>query len=115
MLKSGSVQSQNSVASNMKEKDFRAAVILERIGEPIRFQILQYLQQRPRTVSELARHTHRHQTTVSQHLAILRDLHLVRYRNQGHFAFYEIKAKEISEILTRAISLSANSAKSSAL
>ena len=87
----------------MKEIEFRAAMVLECLGEPIRFQIVRYLHEGPKTVSELARLTKRHQTTVSQHLATLRGLNLVRYRNRGQFAFYELKLKHCLQILNLAV------------
>ena len=90
----------------MKETDFRASMLLECLGEPIRFQIIRYLQEAPRTVSELARRTKRHQATISQHLAVLRQLQIVRYRNHGRFAFYEIKLKGVSRLLDMATRLS---------
>lgn len=87
----------------MKETEFRAAVLLESIGEPIRFQILRHLQKGAKSVTELCRLTKRHPATVSQHLAVLRHLHLVQYRNRGRFTFYEIKQKRLSQILETAI------------
>jgi len=87
----------------MKEIEYRASALLERLGEPIRFQILRHLQNGPKSVSELARLTKRHPTTVSEHLAILRDLHVVRYRNRGLFAFYELKLKRTPQIMDLAV------------
>lgn len=87
----------------MHEIEFRAAVLLENLGEPIRFQIIRHLQNGPKAVSELCRLTKRHPATVCQHLATLRHLHLVRYRNRGRFTFYELKHKRLSQILELAI------------
>ena len=87
----------------MKENEFRAAMLLECLGEPVRFQILRHLEEGSKTVSQLARLTHRHPTTVCHHLAVLRTLHVVRYRNHGRFTFYELKVREISDILRLAI------------
>jgi DNA-binding transcriptional ArsR family regulator len=87
----------------MKEQEYRAAVVLENLGEPTRFQILRILDQRPRAVIELARLTGRDPATVCQHLATLRHLHLVRYRNRGRYTFYELKQKRVPQILELAI------------
>jgi len=87
----------------MKEIEYRASALLDRLGEPVRFQILRLLQHGPKNVSELARFTKRHPTTVSEHLAILRDLHVVRYRNRGRFTFYELKLKRTSQIMDLAV------------
>lgn len=87
----------------MKEIEFRAAMLLECLGEPVRFQILRHLEDGPKTVSQLARLTHRRPTTVCHHLAVLRNLHVTRYHNRGRFTFYELKVREISDILRLAI------------
>jgi len=87
----------------MNETQFRAAVLLENLGEPIRFQIISHLQNGPRTVSELCRLTKRHPATVCQHLAVLRHLNAVRYRNCGRFTFYELKQKRLPQILELAM------------
>ena len=83
----------------MKEIDFRAGMLLECVGEPVRFQIIRHLQNGPKPVHELARLTKRHQATISQHLAILRNMQVVRYRNRGSSTFYEIKLKRVSHLL----------------
>ena len=87
----------------MKEIDFRAGMLLESVGEPIRFQIIRHLQSGPKPVHELARLTKRHQATVCQHLAVLRNMQIVRYRNHGSSTFYEIKLKRISHLLDLAV------------
>jgi len=78
-------------------------MLLECLGEPIRFQILRRLEDGPQTVSQLARLTRRHVTTMSHHLAVLRTMHVVRYRNRGRHTFYELKLREIPAILDLAI------------
>ncbi len=87
----------------MKENDYRASMILECLGEPIRFQIVRLLHNKPMAVVELAQLTRRHQVTICQHLAALRSLHIVRYRNQGRFTFYELKLKTVPQILDLAV------------
>jgi len=87
----------------MEEIDYRAAVLLECVGEPIRFQIIRHLQSGPRPVYELTRLTKRHQATICRHLAVLRNLQVVRYRNHGSATFYEIKLKGISRLLDLAV------------
>jgi DNA-binding transcriptional ArsR family regulator len=89
----------------MKEREYRAAMLLESVGEPTRFQILRVLERGPMAVESLARVTKRHQTTVCRHLAVLRHLHLVRYHNRGVNTFYELKHPEVSRLLHDAIAL----------
>ena len=87
----------------MKEIHFRAAQLLECVGEPIRFQIICHLQNGPCSVGKLARLTKRHQTTVCQHLAALRSFQVVRYRNRKQFTFYELKLKSVVSLLELAV------------
>lgn len=87
----------------MKENEYRAAMLLECLGKPVRFQILRHLEKGPLAVSTLARLTKRHQVTVCHHLAILRTMHLVRYRNRGKFTYYELKLKTIPGLLNLSI------------
>ncbi len=87
----------------MKEREYRAAVVLENLGEPTRFQIIRLLHAGPKAVIELSRLTGRDPATVCQHLATLRHLHLVRYRNRGRYTFYELKQKRVPQILELAI------------
>jgi len=87
----------------MNEIEFRASMLLETMGEPIRFQILRHLQKGPKAVTELARLTKRHQVTVSHHLSVLRATHLVRYRNRGKFTLYELKTGRCSHVLDLAV------------
>jgi len=87
----------------MREIDFRGAMLLECVGEPVRFHILRHLQAGPKAVGELARLTKRHQVTISQHLAVLRNLQVVRYRNRGRFTFYELKMRRVAQLLDMAV------------
>ena len=83
----------------MNEIDFRAAALLECLGEPIRYLILRHLQRGFKTVSDLAHLTKRNQATICQHLAILRHQNLVRYHNRGRYTFYELKLKQVIQLL----------------
>lgn len=87
----------------MKERDYRAAMLLECLGEPNRYQILRQLERGAMTVSGLARLTKRSQATVSHHLAVLRTMHLVRYHNRGVHTFYQLKHPEVLRLLRAAV------------
>jgi ArsR family transcriptional regulator, lead/cadmium/zinc/bismuth-responsive transcriptional repressor len=87
----------------MKEIEYRAATLLECMGEPVRFQILRHLQNGPKAVCELARLTKRHQTTICHHLSTLRSAHLVRYRNHNQFTFYELKPARATQLIELAV------------
>lgn len=88
-----------AVYTFMHETDFLASMILECVGEPIRFQIVRLLQEKPRTGVELTRLLKRSHPTISHHLAVLRSNHLVRYRNRGILTFYELKTGSITRVL----------------
>lgn len=89
----------------MREREYRAAMLLECLGEPNRFQILRWLESRPRGVSELARLMKRSLPTVCHHLAVLRMMHLVRFRNRGVNTFYELKAPVVLDLLRAAVDI----------
>lgn len=91
--------------SSMKEREYRAAVLLECLGEPTRFQVLRHLEKGPHSVTSLARLTKRHTTTVCRHLAVLRHLNVVRYHNRGVNTFYELKHPEVAGLLRAALAL----------
>lgn len=83
----------------MDEIEFRTTMLLECLGEPVRYQIFRVLQGGPKAVCDLARLTKRHPTTICQHLKILRDHHLVRYRNRGIYTVYDIKLTQAGALL----------------
>ncbi|MBM3888007.1 MAG: helix-turn-helix transcriptional regulator [Verrucomicrobia bacterium] len=87
----------------MKEIELRASTLLEAMGETVRFQILRQLRNGLRAVVELARLTNRHPVTVCNRLSVLREMHLVRYRNRGGLYFCELKASQCSQVLELAI------------
>jgi len=87
----------------MKEIEYRASMLLETMGEPIRFQILRHLRNGPKAVAELTRLIKRHRVTICHHLSVLRAMHLIRYRNRGKFTFYELKTNRCSQVLELAI------------
>ena len=93
----------NHLTVYMKEIEYRAAMVLECLGEPIRFQIIRHLQDSPRGVTELARLTKRHKTTICQHLAVLRNLNIVRYRNSSRLTIYRIKNRDAHALLDLAV------------
>lgn len=59
----------------------------------MRLQILRHLERGPHAASTLVRFIKRHQVTDCHHLAVLRTMYLVRYRNRGRFTCYELKIK----------------------
>lgn len=83
--------------------DPTAAVCLFRsLADPARLAILRHLALREHRVVELTRHLGLPQSTVSGHLACLRDCGLVSSRPQGRASVYSLPRPELLELLTAA-------------
>lgn len=65
------------------------------LGEPIRIQILQALQDGPVNVTDITRKVGSTQPNVSKHLRILQDSGLVARRPDGNTAFYSIADQSV--------------------
>ena len=83
----------------MKEYDFRTVSLLQVLANPIRYQILKALEHGENTVTELALMTGREVPNISQHLRILRQQNLVRFRTEKNQVYYQLKKGEILSIL----------------
>ncbi len=83
--------------------DPTAAVCLFRsLADPARLAILQHLALGEHRVVELTRHLGLAQSTVSGHLACLRDCGLVTSRPQGRASVYSLARPELMELLAAA-------------
>lgn len=83
--------------------DPAAAVCLFRsLADPARLAILRHLVLGEHRVVELTRHLGLAQSTVSGHLACLRDCGLVSSRPQGRASVYSLARPELLELLTAA-------------
>lgn len=65
---------------------------------PKRIQILQLLRDGELTVSEIAEKTGLSQPTVSQHLKILRDKHIVTVKRIGNKCYYTVEDGRIYQV-----------------
>ncbi len=65
------------------------------MANPIRLHILNYLRTREASVTELTKVLKLHKANVSQHLAVLRNLRLVRVRRDGLNMYYRISDPRI--------------------
>ena len=74
---------------NRKQYEARAR-IAKALAHPSRLLILDLLQQQEMNVSDLTAEVEADQSTVSKHLAILRDVGLVSVRKQGASSFYKV-------------------------
>lgn len=76
------------------------AVLLRALGEPTRLRILGHLLGEPHNVRQLTEHLDLAQSTVSQHLAVLRDSGLVESETRGRSSFYSVANDErVRELL----------------
>lgn len=66
----------------------------------IRLQILENIKDEEKTVSEIVDHLGASQSTISQHLACLRECGLIVRRQEGKYVYYTIKNEHIHHLLT---------------
>ncbi|HDR7454440.1 TPA: winged helix-turn-helix transcriptional regulator [Bacillus cereus] len=77
------------------------AEILKKIGHPVRLCILQHLIKRGNcSVTELCDLLNLPQSTISQHLWVLKNLHIVDCKNEGRMKIYEICHEVVIRIVT---------------
>lgn len=80
-----------------------AAVALFRsLGDPARLSIVMRLMHGEARVTDLTRSLGLAQSTVSKHLACLRDCRLVDYRAEGRQSFYFLARPELNDLLRAA-------------
>jgi ArsR family transcriptional regulator len=76
------------------------------LSSPIRIAILDSLRAGETSVNEIQRLLEQEQSVVSQHLAILRNKNLVKYRKQGNNVFYSVTDNDIFKLLDDALDIS---------
>lgn len=76
-----------------------AATVIKCLGHPLRLRLLEGMESRERTVSELQSLSHAGQATVSEQLGILRGHGLVEARRDGPFVYYRITEPKARLIL----------------
>ena len=81
----------------------RLAEIMQALASPVRLRILSTLRARPSTVTELGEHLQLGQTTVSNHLRLLRHLSLVTGSRDGRHIHYSLFDDHVTELLDEAI------------
>lgn len=79
------------------------AEIMQALASPVRLRILSALRLRARTVTELGELLDAGQTTVSNHLRLLRHLSLVTGRRDGRHVHYALFDEHVSELLDEAV------------
>jgi DNA-binding transcriptional ArsR family regulator len=79
------------------------AEIMQGLASPVRLRILSVLRERPSTVTELSVRLAVGQTTVSNHLRLLRHLDLVTGDRDGRHIHYTLFDDHVTELLDEAI------------
>lgn len=92
-----------------------AAALFRSLGDPARLAILQRLAQGEARVVDLTAALELAQSTVSKHLACLRDCRLVDCRVEGRQSFYFVARPELLDLLRSAESLLAATGEAVAL
>lgn len=88
---------------NCASQDLSPAVALFRsLGDPTRLAIVRRLAEGEARVVDLTRALGLAQSTVSKHLACLRDCRLVDYRTEGRQSFYSMTRPELIDLLRSA-------------
>jgi DNA-binding transcriptional ArsR family regulator len=104
------------VAIDCADQDLSSAVALFRsLADPTRLAIVQRLAQGEARVVDLTRALGLAQSTVSKHLACLRDCRLVDYRSEGRQSFYSLTRPELVDLLRSAETLLARTGEAVAL
>lgn len=75
--------------------------LLKVLGDKTRLSILQLLEEEKRSAAELQTKLDKSQSTISQHLSILKDANLINSEKVGRVNFYDIKNENIFKILAR--------------
>jgi DNA-binding transcriptional ArsR family regulator len=70
----------------------------EALADPTRRRILDFLRERPRLVGELVDLLESSQPLISKHLRVLREVGLVRVRQDAQRRWYELRAEPLAEI-----------------
>jgi DNA-binding transcriptional ArsR family regulator len=97
-------------------QDLTPAVALFRsLGDPARLAIVQRLADGEARVVDLTRVLGLAQSTVSKHLACLRDCRLVDFRTEGRQSFYSLTRPELIDLLRSAELLLAETGEAVAL
>ena len=81
----------------------RLAETMQALASPVRLRILSAVSIRPRTVTELGDQLNLGQTTLSNHLRLLRHLSLVVGSRDGRHVHYALYDDHVRELLDEAI------------
>jgi ArsR family transcriptional regulator len=73
--------------------------VLKTLSHPLRLRILDFLEQGPRTVSEITRATGKSQALTSHHLGIMRNAGVLKQQRKGTSVFYSLNNTSVLGLL----------------
>ncbi|WOV86515.1 metalloregulator ArsR/SmtB family transcription factor [Sporosarcina oncorhynchi] len=73
---------------------------LRAIGDKTRVQILDFIKDEEKTVSQIVEGIDGNQSNISQHLACLRGCGIIVGRQEGKYVYYGLRNQEIKELLS---------------
>ncbi len=85
------------------EPSYFKADFFKVLSNPVRIQILDTLRQDEQNVNYISQYLEIEASSVSQQLAVLRRLNLVKSRKQGNYVFYSICDPAIFKVLDAAL------------
>ncbi len=77
--------------------------LLSALSHPCRIQIVEELRDKEKDVSELQENLNISQSSVSQHLSILKSHHLVEVRGEGRHKYYHLSNETIADWLLQGL------------
>lgn len=80
----------------------QVADLFRALSEPARLSIIHCLADAPHRVAEITAHVGLAQSTVSAHLAVLRDAHIVSARPDGRSTWYQLSTPYLGHVLDAA-------------
>lgn len=93
---------ENPVEITDSEADYLAQV-MGALASPVRLKILAYLRSGEHTVTSICQAINENQTTVSNHLRLLRHLSLVSGERSGRHIYYTLYDTHVVDLLDEAI------------
>ena len=81
-------------------RQFKAG-IFQALGHPTRVAIVELLSQGELSVGQLCEQVGVEQANASQHLAVLRNKHIVETRKEGNQIFYRLRDPLLGEVLAK--------------
>lgn len=97
------VATRGSRADLTDEQAERLAEVMQALASPVRLRILSVLSEGPITVTDLSDHLGVAQTSVSNHLRLLRHLSLVSGARDGRNVYYTLFDDHVGDLLEEAV------------